>query len=649
MTTTSPRTAPVEHTGTPVENPVEYLDARLVPPLVPAQGRMPRSLQPLPGESLSGYILNLAHRLETTPGDLALRLGMINPTTTYSTLNTQYAVALPPDITHTIATATGLTHHQVTDLTHTPHQRLFLDADQPPTSGWSPQMLYVEHWIAPTTTGWCPHCLAQPHADNPDRRLWQRDWASPWLLACTRHTTVLTTTCPNHQAHAPLKRDPQAQSLIRAPRHLVPHPTGCRRPLTSGSRAANVTLCHAPLERATHIPAAPETLALQHRLNALLAGDPTPTHTIGIPVTPTQYLRDLRITAVLIQIARDHTVLTGLPADHTASTRHYLDAGRTRASTRDTTPDPSGLHHKTWARPIPDPVVAATVITAAARLLDNPDADADDRLMDLVEQAMTNEPARWKKLRWHARPSPSLAPLLSPERKGIISLPNLRRTSQGHRPNLNPDHVPAYLDTDTYQRIAATIGTHEERALRRTVPLGVVRHHTQSSLADAARHLGYTQPLAAGATGRLGTLATPTDIETIRQATIDYAHHLSDTENPTNYAARRAHFDPDWTIPEPLWDDLTHQLRIHRITNKPSVLNERRPAYDIWIWAIVTSGDPLAAPMLDTNASRPTGQRLSTTQNLWLLQSGRIKAQPLHEQLVHDLAAHIAAHIDGQT
>lgn len=618
--------------------------------------RLPRSLQPLPGESLSGYLINLAHRLRLTPGDLAQRLGILS-VAVYSTINHQYALALPPAATCTFTTATGLTTQQAHNLTHAPHQALFLDAANPPPNGWSPQVLAVEHWIAPTSTGWCPQCLAEPHHTNasPDRqferRLWHRDWVSPWLLACSRHQTLLTTVCPNEHQHATPARDAQAQSLIRDPRHLITHPTACRKRLATTTRSHTVALCGAPLDQSTAPSAAAETLTLQRHLDQLLAGEPTTVHSRGVTVNVAQYLRDLRLMAVLIQVANDPTIFADLPTDHADQAAQYLETGRRRSEkSGHSTGHSTGLHHKTWARPIPNPTVAATVITAAARLVHNPDTDTDEQIMNLVDRAMTNEPARWKKLRWSARPSEAMTPLLTPERKGIISLANLLRVSKDTSgPDLaqSLDHVPAYLDDNTYRRIAAAIGPHDERALRRTIPLGVIRHITHDSVATAANHLGYPTKLGVGASHRLGATLSTSDIETVRQATINYAHHVAAQPNPTNYAHRRRHFTPDWTIPDPYWEELTQQLQTRRITNKPSVLAERRRAYDTWVWAIITSGDVLAAPMLHQPNPGVTHQRLSNTQTLGLLQSNRIKKRAEHQSLIESLANTIATEIDN--
>ncbi|MGR8007515.1 TniQ family protein [Streptomyces hypolithicus] len=44
-----------------------------------AREPLPRSLQPLPDESLPGFLLRLTHRLDLTPHQVARRVGLITP------------------------------------------------------------------------------------------------------------------------------------------------------------------------------------------------------------------------------------------------------------------------------------------------------------------------------------------------------------------------------------------------------------------------------------------------------------------------------------------------------------------------------------------------------------------------------------------
>lgn len=70
--------------------------------------RLPRSNTPHPAESLSGYLLNLAHRLQFTPADLITRTGL-KTSPHPRLLDLQYAISLPDDAQRRFSTATGLT------------------------------------------------------------------------------------------------------------------------------------------------------------------------------------------------------------------------------------------------------------------------------------------------------------------------------------------------------------------------------------------------------------------------------------------------------------------------------------------------------------------------------------------------------------
>ena len=78
--------------------------------------RLPRSNAPHPDESLAGYLLNLAHRLDLPPHELIRRTG-IKPAGRTMLLDLTFATSLPPNVRHRFATATGLTDTEIVSLT----------------------------------------------------------------------------------------------------------------------------------------------------------------------------------------------------------------------------------------------------------------------------------------------------------------------------------------------------------------------------------------------------------------------------------------------------------------------------------------------------------------------------------------------------
>lgn len=77
---------------------------------------LPRSLVPVPYETLSGYLLSLAHRLEQRPSDLAHRLGL-ERWATGRTIDVGFAIMLPAGTATRFGHACNLAPGEVTDLT----------------------------------------------------------------------------------------------------------------------------------------------------------------------------------------------------------------------------------------------------------------------------------------------------------------------------------------------------------------------------------------------------------------------------------------------------------------------------------------------------------------------------------------------------
>jgi hypothetical protein len=139
----------------------------------------------------------------------------------------------------------------------------------------------------------CPQCL-----HDSDGR-WQLAWLLGWTFACTRHQCLLADTCPRCQ-RPPMRPAPLTD--------VIPNLGRCTQ---AGGRHGH-TVCGADLrseEQAT--PAAPHTIAVQHIIDDLIAGDTTSfTLHDQTTVTPARVLADLRA------LARDIAHTSTIPAPH---------------------------------------------------------------------------------------------------------------------------------------------------------------------------------------------------------------------------------------------------------------------------------------------------------------------------------------------
>src|SRR4029453_8295439 len=80
---------------------------------------LPRSLSPLPDESIPGYLLRLAYRLDRTPGRIAILSGLsesVMASRGSGQLPANVMLSLTPAESSSFATAARLTHHEVAAL-----------------------------------------------------------------------------------------------------------------------------------------------------------------------------------------------------------------------------------------------------------------------------------------------------------------------------------------------------------------------------------------------------------------------------------------------------------------------------------------------------------------------------------------------------
>lgn len=186
---------------------------------------LPRSLLPLPDESLPGLLLRLAHRLDVSPGRLAVSTGLVQGgplKTTRST--TSHLLMLTPDHLEPFSRALRLPDHHVDQLTLRPLVgRLPAVADALTRPGNPAQLRprgYFPPWILSASTRFCPLCLAGDGSEIQQRHggAWKLHWRLGVVFACVEHQLFLQEDCPSCLRPA-AKREPQSQSQPRALRH----------------------------------------------------------------------------------------------------------------------------------------------------------------------------------------------------------------------------------------------------------------------------------------------------------------------------------------------------------------------------------------------------------------------------------------------
>ena len=254
-----------------------------------------RSLVPIPGESLPGFLLRLSFRLNLPPARLAELTGLATARDSMCRLPAVLLTGIPEPGRRIFARMTRLTDGQVTGLGLAAWQERY------PLPAWMPgkgRRLPMDRWslFAPATR-YCPECLAgdgsavQESFGGP----WLKDWHLPVVFACPAHQRLLEHRCPEcgQAVHVRPGVRP-AFALLPAMRVTGLHPAQCRAVAVPG-RGSRVlpACCGARLDHAgPRQQASPGMLALQGKILRLLDPDgPASTVSAGLPGTAGQLLR----------------------------------------------------------------------------------------------------------------------------------------------------------------------------------------------------------------------------------------------------------------------------------------------------------------------------------------------------------------------
>ncbi|GGZ58027.1 hypothetical protein GCM10010387_59870 [Streptomyces inusitatus] len=361
--------------------------------------QLPRGLAPLADESLPGYVLRLAHRLGTAPGDIATRTG----------LSQRPAGLLPLGFLHAVGADTAQVFAQVTRLTPDEVSGLGLASLSPrygpldlthTSAKVTRSVINNNPWAYFRSTRYCPHCLAGDGSEIQQRHggPWQRLWRLPVVFACLKHRCFLRHRCP--ACDQLVQFTARTRSLIPRPGDGSLHPAQCRSNAGS-ARSAQPPACGYSLDGPLPDRSGPlddqsrdELLRVQRRLVTLLtAPDRDTTHSIGTPVSISHYFMDLRTLMVLIFASWP----TGRTYAATLSLASALDteAERRHKAYRDLQAKPGKRHHsRAYSAPPDDAVVTGAVLGIAETLLgiQNHDA-ATKRLFPLVFQSINRDPA----------------------------------------------------------------------------------------------------------------------------------------------------------------------------------------------------------------------------------------------------------------
>ncbi|MYT23691.1 hypothetical protein GTW69_25985 [Streptomyces sp. SID7760] len=588
-----------------------------------AQAPLPRSLEPLPDESLPGFLLRLTHRLDLTPHQLARRVTLIPPDDPHARVSAAHLLMMQPARLHAFAEVTRMTTADADALTlrsYADRYPALAQALVRPGSIPRPRRL-SQPWLLMNHSRYCPACLAGDGTPIQDSHggPWKRQWRLAVTFACLDHWTFLRTECPHCRLPALSGRSGSPLALLPAANAPRLHPAQCRN--WSGKRE----VCGHRLDGAEPAAAAltPELADLQTVLLDLLGSD----EPAGLA---SQRFADLQVAISLIQAG--WPVAAELAP---AATRTILEAHLTPQQQDGHDPGPAvesvgSPPAAVWSAPPRDSIATAGLLFAAYHLLAQDSSGPRSALPQLLRNLPTRDDLRW------GRTWPMLAHQASPSLR--------RRIDQVYRHRLSADWIRQGAPTlraskaNTTQKVFAPTNTltdlgiapelipqcllgswllattlkDSERdltsyRLRRVLPVHLVQAISDMNFLEAAAFLGIPTSWTTQSRLRIKPLDPRRDLKngdlpaTLRLL----AQHVLGQEK-VDYRARRMQFSR-WSIDDRTWDELCRQRPPGR-GRKPN--EHTRECASAFVWSYITGSEFALAPVFQP-PMRPHDRTLS--------------------------------------
>ncbi|MFG2845364.1 TniQ family protein [Kitasatospora sp. NPDC048296] len=560
---------------------------------------LPRSLAPLPGEGLPGFVLRLAHHLDLTPTQVVRRTGLASEDRGQAPI--RHLFMLEANVRAAFARSTRLTEDESDRLT-----LRSWSSHYPPVAdvlGQPGQVLrlrkVITDWMLLSFSRYCPECLAgdgsriQQLHGGP----WKLSWRLPVIFACLEHNRMLVDTCPH------CRRPAQAGSWAKSPQ-LVPlpglghlHPARCRNRVSAGPQGA---VCGHPLDDLAASPAiqlAPDLADLQRRLQAMLE----PGH---YPSTAFSRFSDLRVAVALITAARQPPDPSGPPS---GAISQLMDEYRRGVHG----PWPGRTQPRWGALPTAS-TASAEVLSLADRLVRLPRTAFRAEIHNLSGRAPRYDASAWSQT-WdilRTRCSPLFRHDVEQCCQKIFVPTHISHTGplvipvreRGYLPEHIPQRPPGSWLTVLAENGAPPGHLRKPVQFRRVVAVQLVQAAAGCSVDAASELLGIPHSWDRSGPGALmrqnlhpsQNSAHPLLSADIAEAFEALTLHIA--REPVNYYQRRQNL-AFWHLRHSDWDTITQQLGRMlgqgRRTSSDELLRECASAY---IWAAVTGSEWQLAP-----------------------------------------------------
>ena len=566
-----------------------------------------RSLAPLPEESLPGFLLRLACRLERSPARIGELCGL---STMHRRLSAGYLLTLPPHVGGALAGAARLSSAEAQGLTlagsgltstYSPLRTTRLDQSRNHAAA-------RRRWAVDLSSRFCPQCLAGDGSPVQDALggAWKLRWHLPVVFACTKHSTLLSSTCPQcgNLANRPPRTERPGLLMQRAAVGL--HPAQCRQPL-GGPRSAPTESHHCCGGRLDQ-SASKKPLLTSGDLDRVLAAQlhierelfTAPAQ--GAENDPYFFL-DLIAVAQLIKCSWP----SGVSLVGSARFCELIDSHAV-AITRQPEQARGRDYPLSNPWPAPDDAVqcAALLVTAVETLSLRHEGDAEfrDRVHPLAraafERLTPNQAASFRRMDF----SPALARALARKFNGFHRAgghpgSNLRTPSRECLFAI--EHVPALLPTAWWDlhstalrgRMASPTNWNI-RHLRRAAALKLAEMAAGGTWSECAEALGIPWATAQQSLRVLKRILEPTQSRAEFDRLVELiARNLDSDPQRIDYANRRRSL-LRWSLSKEAWSEVSHGLKtLGGARTSPSPA-----AATALVWAQVTQGDYLHSPVL---------------------------------------------------
>ncbi len=568
---------------------------------------LPRSLDPLPGESLPGYVLRLAHRLGLAPVRIPRLTGLTTGTGGHLPAPRSLMMHLDAAAAGSFARTTRLTAAEVAGLCMSSMAGRYPQAAPAITLDQRGTRPVTSPWVFTSATRYCPQCLAGD--GSPVQRqhggAWHKTWRLPVVFACPLHHQLLEHLCPSCGQPAmfippggPASLIPHASSsgLLPAQCRSVPQPEpGNPRARLCGAHLGNAP----PTAAAEDSPALADLLALQLRLLSLLQPDgPATVVSAGHPATAAQYFADLRLVCSLITGAWPASRNLIPAPDLTDAADQYV-TGLSSVQPRP---------YRLCGTPPLDPRPGAALIAAAARILERDDLRVLGEFVTPARDSVSRQSPRSRWIRRYQRAGHECSGGFRDALEPLVR--TFQRTDQrshGRRAparqiNFAPEHIPGHLQDNWFCQHFHHLGGTRPRLLRRAAALRLVQMSAGGSLADAAAFPGIDHRYIAASPGSSTFAADRADF---RLAVHALARELSTTPDLIDYKHRREALR-SWCTDPASWQHILDQLPRTKGPFQPELSDCKRQFATEAVWARITQGEHVMAPQLiEDQLSRP--------------------------------------------